>query len=473
MGAFTASGSSIEASFDNMGQVEYITLPSNHWIARLATSNPFKALNDSEIKLTRPSFWGYELFFLKEDNGTVLFKKGNQLRRPTYQPISSFKLQSIFGNFQQKLLGAGGQGSVYEISFGGQNYALKKGAQESFVLEKLQFTPAVIKTYASFMVGNEIYLVMEKAKQSLKAMNEAGLKLSDSQLLDAIRRINFLMSAEKKLNLINRDIKPDNIVIDNDNKLVVIDISEAQTRGYSGTEGELFARALLSNRIQQNLGTSGSMDKYYYHDEKARKGFASPYLVETWYREVCKRELNNDDTCSQIKSFEGLFSMFSPSKLEHIAQRINREYRDTSGTHDTDILSGYQTNLPYPQLKPKEQVDWQAFFERKDEIGRNFCANSSTPKHFEGPFFDKYKAFCQQKDRNWVFTKSFSGHQDPAFQEWILAAYQGMIMHQSLDYLGRTYALKIVYPPLFNEEINSRQGQEVGRALWDLYRAQP
>lgn len=267
---------------------------------------------------------------------------------------------------------------------------------------------------------------------------------------------------------------------------MIIDMSTAYTRGYHGTEGELLARALLENQINQRLASGYiNLDRYFeFSDPSYRSNnIASPYFFKFWYPMVCAKELNNDARC-QVNSFEALFALFSKSKLLEIGTKINAFYTrnainnkpDFSGTHDSTNYGPYRTGLPLPNLMDEGQVNWQEFYTNKDKIGALFCIPPLDPRStYKRPYYTKHRAYCPTPaaDQEFRYVRNFTGFNDPNFKEWILDAYAPWVMVETFMQLARENPISLVYPLIFSTELNLTDPNGIGKPLWELYQYEP
>ncbi|MCA9508526.1 MAG: protein kinase family protein [Myxococcales bacterium] len=472
-------------SYQGIQGVEYVLLPQSHWFSQQFLNNPFKDIE--KLSLTRPSINGFSLEFITGQNSMSLWRRGKEVNKLSPKVVQPAELEQIFPGYNKKLLGEGGESKVYQISYKGKEYALKEKALEVWDLERLQFSNAVVKTFASFSMNGETHLLMEKGIKDLKSMNESKEKLSKDQLLDAVKKFTQLISIQKSLGISNKDIKDRNIILDQDNKLKIIDISSTFTRGYHGTNGQLFARVLLENIIGRSLaGGYVSLDRYFqFSDPKYREGnIASEYLLSFWYPMVCKEEKVSvhDERCNNVASFAQMFLLFSPAQLKAIGLKNNEHFigNDISGTNDEGLAAPYKTGLPYPNLSDDHSVNWQAFFNKKSEIGKTYCseaiANSRSPHMPGAAYYSKYERYCKEnpaKSGDYNFVLNFAGAHDKNFKEWILDAYSPYLMRETFEFLARKYPISLVYPSILRHELDINEPNGIGKALWDLYHYKP
>ena len=460
----------------------FLLLPSEHKFARHFAENPFQ--DQAPLLGARASLWGHELVPLKTEHNNILYKIGKELSKPELSLVSNQKLAELFGDYKKHSLGKGGQGEVFKITYKGKDYALKSNAQEAVSMEKLQFTDGVAKIYAMFNANDNTrivpFMIMEVGKESLNALNDRAEKLSVQQVVDAAKRFERLLDAQEVLKITNTDIKPHNLLLTQDGRLVVIDIAAATTRGYSGSESALLARALLEN--QRNLSLTGgyiALDRFFEFVPQYRSiNIASPVLISAWYKAMCKELFPTQTACSQVKDYDALFALFNKPMLFEIGEEINKNYKDQTGTHDTKEYGLYNTNLPLPNVQDILQDDWKAYFSKRNEIGAKFCEqfeyvskNPTGVSVFFEPLKTSYSAFCQQQpDKAWVFLKAFKDFQDPDFRTWILDALSPGVKLETFKQLAKTGpSLDSLYEGIIKSEVDV-VNDPVGKAIFKLFR---
>jgi hypothetical protein len=459
----------------------YLLLPKDHKFAHHFTNNPFQALEP--IMPARASLWGHELVHEKTEHNTVLYTISKKLAPAELALVDEQKLAELFGDYKKHSLGKGGFGEVFKITYAGKNYALKSNASEVKSMEQLQFTDGVAKIYAMFnaMYKDKVkpFMIMELGQDSLDALNKRAEKLSPQQVIDAAKRFEKLIDAQEVLKIINADIKPANMILTQDGHLRLIDISEETTKGYSGSEGELMARALVEN--QRNLSLKGghvALEKFYdYAPDYRSQNIASPVLMSTWSNAMCKKIFPTHAACSHVKDYDSLFALFTKPMLLEIGEQINEYWKDQTGTHDIKALSLYRTGLPLPNLQDISQDNWKSYFSKKDEIGEEFCGYlewasviSYSVRIFFEPLKAKYSAFCQQQpDKTWVFQKSFNDFKDSDFREWIKDALSPGIKLETFRELARTgISLNRLYDKIIKREFDVIN-DPVGKAIYRLF----
>lgn len=452
----------------------YLLIPQKHSSVQHLIDNPFAC--EKSVRMARPSIWGRALILQKIDKNTALFRIDENLTDPELPSLSPEKLAELFPKYDEQSLGKGGAGEVFKIVYKGQEYALKENAHEVFVMERLQFTDAVAKIYAMFRIGNKPFMIMELGKKSLLAHKE---KLSEQQVLDASMRFKILIDAHEALSINNHDIKPHNLLLTQSDRLVVIDISGNRTPGYHGTQGQLFARALLENQLNVPL-TSGVRPLDYYYDflPEERVTIAAPYIMKVWNGIVCRKLLPGDQKkCDTIDNYETLFPLIPKSMLLEIAKRKNQIDGDLFGTHDIGRSFLYETNLPMPNVQDISEQDWQTYFVNKEKIGKDFCLyilkdkanNKSARAFFKTLKTGKYSGYCKKVSGDWVFTQVFMDHKDPNFRLWIEDAFAPHVKALIFNQLAtETKIDKNVYEELIKLEYNVSKDR-IGQAILELF----
>jgi hypothetical protein len=472
-----------DISYNDFLNSSYLLLPKDNFLL----DNPFK--DQTAILVLEPLLWGHKLSGKKNEHESVLFSIEKEFIAPKLPEIDEKQMKDLFGDYENNVLGKGGEGTVYGFSFKGKDYALKKNAKELENLQKLQFSDAVVRVYAGFLFKNIPYMIMEKGDKTLQALDEEGVKLSEQEVIDAVSRFERLITAQKALGIKNTDIKSANILQvtrDGKKELVIIDIStEAYTKGYHGTEGELLARTLLENQLKAKL-TGGyiALARFYeFSDPQYRAGsIASPLALEAWSRKKCIELLPSNEDCRKVKNFDDLFKLLPKSKLFEIAQMTNKRLEDQTGTNDEPSYGLYRTGLPLPIVQDIPEADWQKYFEKRKEIGDKFCEYLFIPStaNKKSMFFKElrianksYESYCQkQPNGTYVLTKEFNGPKEPEFRQWIEDALRPEVKLNTFQQLAQT---KLNFNALTISLIKDRLGADssIGKAILEINNYKP
>lgn len=463
--------------------VAYLLLPTSHWFYQHFINNPFAGTG---IALVRPSIWGYELKLEREDKGSALFRVlGNILKKPVLESITDQKLESHFGaQSTWTELGKGGQGIVYKFSYQGQDYAIKKNGQEYRVLEELQWTRAVVLTYGAFELHSDdkTYMIMELGTASLHDKNQAKVKIPLDDLIDAAKRFIYLLQAQRALGITNKDVKPRNIILDQNGALKVIDPSAGDkgiaTKGFSGSDSQLLAQSLLENHLGIEIrGGHVSLDRFHQFDDKWYRDhfILSPDGFKYWSRMVCEKEEVKDPSkpCNELSSYEELFPLFSPEQLLEYGSKIDIRYKDQSGTTDSVQYGPYKTGLPLPQHRDESQVNWQAFYQKRDEIGPRFCQLIKQDYGYGGNFYfaeKKYKHYRKLCKKNQSkFVQEFTvGPDDKKFHQWIMDAYYPQVKYNTFLALAPKYSYERVLPYIISSHAKMKTNNVKEQKFYEL-----
>lgn len=426
-------------------------------------NNPFK--NIDFITPARPFINGQFLNEEKEANKKVIDKT---------------KLTEIFPDYDKNLLGEGGEGKVYKVTYDGKEYALKENAQEYEKLEKLQSINAVVKVFGTFEMDNKPYMLMELGKKTLAGMNKNKEKLSDEQIIDATNSFKELIFMQKKLGITNSDIKPANLLLSQDNKLKVIDMSnDAFTQGYHGTEGQLFARSLLENK--NNISIKGGvieLDKFFQFDKSyVEENIISADMLKYLNKIICNEIFPKDSRCEGIQNFDDLFPLISQEKIYEIALKVNEKFENKEGTID-DI---YKTNLPKPLVNELTQEDWEKYYQQRDKIISVICSkiiivkilkdNNLKTDNFQKIINNKYENFFDFDDANNCKLKNdFTSADDDKFKQFIKDAFYEDVYKQTFAGLVSKYKFSDIVEKMFLE---LDENNPTEKAILDLYNYKP
>lgn len=120
--------------------------------------------------------------------------------------------------------------SVVSQSFGNVDfvYFKRRFLDEANTLSKINHEN-IVKVRDHFEVHDTAYMVMDYIKgQNLKDWIEKSGKLPEKRALDMFCQLLNAAEAIHAQNILHRDIKPDNIIVTNDEKLVLIDFGTAK-----------------------------------------------------------------------------------------------------------------------------------------------------------------------------------------------------------------------------------------------------
>lgn len=459
-----------DINFDNISDFSHLALPASDELVKKVTTNPF--MDKDFITPLTPSIYGKYLNHKKTDKNTVLFAL-NDYSEAKEKVIDEEKLKETFPDYDKNLLGEGGEGSVYKVTFDGQDYALKENAKEYKDLEKLQFTNAVAKVFGTFKVSDKPYMIMEMGQKTLADMNKNGEKLSDEQIKEIINNFTSLMDVEKKLNIENNDIKPANLLLTQDNKLVVIDTSSAFTKEYSGLESQKLVRSLLENKLGISMkGGYINLHRFFQFRKKyINNMIISSELLARLYKIICADLKIDNQDCAQIKSFEELFQIIPQNKIYEIAEQINAVHKDNSGTHDLGVFKGgiYKSLLPTPWVQELDDNNWEEYFKQKEKIADLFCDNimDKDASDIEKKLKLTYEKFCILQNDEYKINKEFISSKDKEFRQFIKDAYLDHAYKQTIQQILYRYSINDIIKNILNNELD--QNDEVTKLLIELY----
>ena len=109
----------------------------------------------------------------------------------------------------------------------------EKFIEEARTLAKFQH-PGIVDVYSYFEENNTAYMVMEflKGKTLLRLVEEKGM-LSERETISYAKSVCEALSVIHQANFLHRDIKPDNIMVTDDGRVVLIDFGAARAFGAS------------------------------------------------------------------------------------------------------------------------------------------------------------------------------------------------------------------------------------------------
>jgi serine/threonine protein kinase len=107
--------------------------------------------------------------------------------------------------------------------------ARAKFLDEAHILARFKH-PGIVETYASFDENNTAYMVMEflRGRSLLQLLEDRG-PLPEAEAVGYIVRVGEALETVHRANLLHRDLKPDNIMLTDDGRVVLIDFGTART----------------------------------------------------------------------------------------------------------------------------------------------------------------------------------------------------------------------------------------------------
>jgi serine/threonine protein kinase len=128
--------------------------------------------------------------------------------------------------------------------------AKAKFLEEARVLAQFQH-PGIVHVYTSFEENNTAYMVMEylKGKTLFGVLEDRG-PLPEGEAVDSIAQVGEALAVVHQANLLHRDMKPENVMVTDDGRVVLVDFGTAReftvgktkqmtamlTRGYAPLE---------------------------------------------------------------------------------------------------------------------------------------------------------------------------------------------------------------------------------------------
>jgi serine/threonine protein kinase len=107
--------------------------------------------------------------------------------------------------------------------------ARAKFSDEARILAQFHH-PGIVRVYDAFEENGTAYMVMEYLRgRSLGALLEERGSLPEAEAVADIRRAGEALEVVHRANLLHRDIKPDNIMLTDDGRVVLIDFGTART----------------------------------------------------------------------------------------------------------------------------------------------------------------------------------------------------------------------------------------------------
>ncbi|CAD8052584.1 unnamed protein product [Paramecium sonneborni] len=170
-------------------------------------------------------------------------------------------------------LGKGTFGQVFKVIYKNKIYALKQQLKQQ-VLQDVKYIqselsimkylnhPFVVKLYHSFQTQNYLYMLLEYCENGdLTNYMAKGTIIQESQAIFIIAQIILALEYLHSLNLIYRDLKPENVMITNNNYIKLIDFGLSK-EGFNITHTFCGSPAYLSPELLNGQGVTQSTDLY-------------------------------------------------------------------------------------------------------------------------------------------------------------------------------------------------------------------
>ncbi len=254
-------------------------------------------------------------------------------------------MNNIGGKYQLlKILGSGNFGTTYlAVDQYGKNYAVKqltfssnepnkiaiaqrKFNDEKEILQKLHHQQ--IPDFVDYIAENQQYYLIqqyihgETLREKLHKDKNLSIEKSQKILLDILKILDYI----HKKGIIHRDIKPDNIMIDHNDKLFLIDFGAVKAENPNDTKLQtpgtnIFSRGYAP--IEQMRGYPEKNSDIYALGMTIIElitGLKPENLTDTWYRDI----------------------NIIPDDLKEILCKMIDEYQDTRYQSAQEIIKDLQ-----------------------------------------------------------------------------------------------------------------------------------
>jgi len=216
-----------------------------------------------------------------------------------------------FNNYKiHKTLGEGGFGIVYLAEKDGELYALKKCkiklTKEEiekyedmiYILSEMN-TEYIIKYYETFMENDTLNILMEYAgeknlKQFIQDFKKKGELIDESLIKDIIIQICKGLKEIHDNKIIHRDLTPDNIFIDETNKIKIGDfgISKIITTYQRYAKTQIGKSHYLAPEIEKGIEYNNKVDIYSLGCVIYELFTLNEYYIDKLDEKDCKININ-------------------------------------------------------------------------------------------------------------------------------------------------------------------------------------
>jgi len=135
--------------------------------------------------------------------------------------------------------------SVQPVSLGDYEELKQKFLQEAQILAKLKH-PGIVEVYDFFEENNTGYMVMEylRGKSLADLLRERGGRMGEEEAVGYILQVCEALKVVHDAGYLHRDIKPDNIIVCEDGRVVLIDFGAARAfvAGKTGTYSQMLTK---------------------------------------------------------------------------------------------------------------------------------------------------------------------------------------------------------------------------------------
>lgn len=271
-------------------------------------------------------------------------------------------MNNIGGKYQlMKILGSGNFGTTYlAVDQNGNHYAVKqltftsnnteqkaiakrKFNDEKEILQRLQDHQQIPNFVEYIEENQQFYIVQqyidgETLRKKLDESQTLSMEESQKILIDLLNILDYI----HKRNIIHRDIKPDNIIIDNHGKLFLIDFGAVKTQNPNSTRLQtpgthIFSRGYAP--IEQMRGYPEKNSDIYALGMTIIElitGLTPQSLTDTWYRDIYITDDLKDILCKMIDEYQ--------EKRYQSAQEIIEEFKKPPSVQKTIPLPTINTN---------------------------------------------------------------------------------------------------------------------------------
>ena len=183
-----------------------------------------------------------------------------------------------------EMIGKGGFGSVYKVKLNDKYFAMKKtkldekqmkfirehpneidkGINEIKIWKKFNH-PNIVKYYNSFIEKNDCYIIMELIEgislgEYISHLKEKNTQINEEKIINIILDVvSVLRYMHKEVNIIYRDLNPNNIMLDNQFNVKVIDFGLAIDKSEKNEKNEKNVNNSLMNQSINNTVFEGSL----------------------------------------------------------------------------------------------------------------------------------------------------------------------------------------------------------------------
>jgi len=232
------------------------------------------------------------------------------------------------------------------------NRALKRFIDEAEVLAKLKNLPGIVSVKDFFSCNGTAYIVMEflDGISLKKYIQQKGGRISMDEVLTILRPIMESLTHVHKLNLIHRDISPDNIIITENNKVKLIDFGATKESNLGGKSLSVVLKQGFAPEEQYRThGEQGPWTDIYAIGVSIYyciTGKLPPESIQRMHEDTIIKptKYNAVISLAQENALMKALAVYAKNRYQNIEQLMQELYKINTSTSNSDIFTKNKIN---------------------------------------------------------------------------------------------------------------------------------